>query len=522
MLSIATTKLIQFRNDLYSLFPKRSDAIMNLLDALSGQKQRCNSVVQLSSSPHFNRQYSSITDAISDGLPEGNWSDIQKLMHEQLSSKGTLPHRFLIDCTGNPRPHARKLADRHITHTPNPAPGNKPIAVGHQYSMLTSLPNDPLENEAHWLLPLSAVRVKSGEKGHEVGMKQVVDTMNALKLTNELTLSIGDSLYGTEACRVEASTQENLIHLFRLNSKRNLFYPPPPSSQTGKAGRHKEFGRKMKLGDPSTYAPCDERASTQWTSRRGRSYSVTINSWHNMLLRGSRAFRSSQHPLTLIRVDVTDESGKALYKRPLWLAVFGKRRHELSLIDAYESYRSRYDIEHYFRFSKRHLLMDGYQTADVEHEELWWSLCLLAYGQLYLAKEMVSLLPQPWERYLPVYRRGEVEGGQVRITTPSQTQRGFSDVLNSIGTPARRAIARGKPRGRMAGENPHKRDDQTVVFKSQKRAKKALGDILQGFDSTSSCSTPQKIEELIQHVQESLGKLNITPSEFIKMLINSS
>ena len=80
-----------------------------------------------------------------------------------------------------------------------------------------------------------------------------------------------------------------------------------------------------------------------------------------------------------------------MYKRPLWLSVFGERRNEITLYDAYQSYNSRYDIEHFFRFSKQNLLLDAYQTPDVEHEELWWQLCMLAYTQLYLGKPQLRI-----------------------------------------------------------------------------------------------------------------------------------
>lgn len=36
-----------------------------------------------------------------------------------------------VDTTPNPRPFAATLADRGVVYQPNPAPGNKPIAVGH-------------------------------------------------------------------------------------------------------------------------------------------------------------------------------------------------------------------------------------------------------------------------------------------------------------------------------------------------------------------------------------------------------
>ena len=123
--------LQQFRKDLYPLSPKRKDAIMNLLDALTSDGNKYNSVVKLSDSAFFERQYSSITDAIADGLTDVNWDEIRKLIfqHTHINNEEA-PYKFIIDCTPNPRPYSRKLSDKHITHLPNPAPGNRPICGG--------------------------------------------------------------------------------------------------------------------------------------------------------------------------------------------------------------------------------------------------------------------------------------------------------------------------------------------------------------------------------------------------------
>ena len=107
--STAQQNLINFRNELYSLFPKRADAIMNLLVATCSHAHQCNSVVSLSEAPAFKREYSSITDAIADGLPNAQWNKINKHVYDTFSQdnkESSAPHRFVLDCTGNPRPYA--------------------------------------------------------------------------------------------------------------------------------------------------------------------------------------------------------------------------------------------------------------------------------------------------------------------------------------------------------------------------------------------------------------------------------
>ena len=77
-----------------------------------------------------------------------------------------------------------------------------------------------------------------------------------------------------------------------------------------------------------------------------------------------------QKPFTLIRVRVLAEDGPTVFKRPRWLIVMGERRQELSLVEAWEAYVRRYDVEHFFRFGKQRLLMAAYQTPEVDHTSL--------------------------------------------------------------------------------------------------------------------------------------------------------
>lgn len=515
---IADTKQIEeFRDKLYLMFPKRKDSIMNLLDALSSHGRKFDSVVQLSNSQHFKRQYSSITDAIADGLPDANWDKIRKLIFQyNYEDSKDKPYRFIVDCTANPRPYSKKLDDRHITHSPNPAPGNKPICVGHQYSVLTLLPNEKPSSDKNWLVPISAKRVNSSNKGNEAGMTQIVNTIQEFELNGKLSISIGDSLYGTEQCRMTVSEQKDLVHIFRLNSKRNIFFKPQEDSKS--KGRKKEYGFKMKLNDAATYQECHESIQTQWITKKGKQHSVNIKLWQDVLLRGSRDFHSSKHPLNIVQITVTNNKGESVFKKPMWLAIMGDRRHEVSAIDIYNNYKSRYNIEHFFRFGKRNLMMDSYQTPDIEHEELWWQFCMLAYSQLYIAKNLVKAIPEPWERYSKSYKESDKQG----LTSPSQTQRGFSALLKQIDTPAKIPSPRGKAPGRIAGSIQETRVNQDIIFKTKKSPTKPKEIILSGLESDDNISNPKRIDALIETVQKSLTEMNISKEKFSEILINSS
>jgi hypothetical protein len=56
-------QLKQCREEVYQSMKRSADALMNLIDALSGQR-RAKSVAELSLEPSFEREYSSVYQAI--------------------------------------------------------------------------------------------------------------------------------------------------------------------------------------------------------------------------------------------------------------------------------------------------------------------------------------------------------------------------------------------------------------------------------------------------------------------------
>lgn len=170
-----------------------------------------------------------------------------------------------------------------------------------------------------------------------------------------------------------------------------------------------------------------------------------------------------EHPFTLVQVKMTDPNGERVFD-PMWLIVMGNRRHELTVLDSWQSYRQRFNLEHLFRFGKQRLLMTTYQTPDEQNEENWVQLCLLAYVQLFAAKELSMHLPRSWERYLP--------SALPAITSPTTVQRDFARIIGQIGTPAAAPKSRGKSPGRAKGHSVERRQRHPVIKKGKKVASK--------------------------------------------------
>ncbi len=86
-------------------------------------------------------------------------------------------------------------------------------------------------------------------------------------------------------------------------------------------------------------------------------------------MRGKKNIPMHKHPFTVLRITVKDEDGRSVFRKPMWLIIFGDRRDEITVKDAYNAYRQRFDPEHFFRFGKTKPLMDSYLTSVTEHEE---------------------------------------------------------------------------------------------------------------------------------------------------------
>ena len=508
-------QLQKFRQEIYDLFIKRPDAIFNLLDALSSDGHQYKSVVELSQSPRFEREYSSITDAITHGLSDVDFKKIQMQVFNHTRATVNRPHLFFTDCTNNPRPYAKVMREREIVHFPNPAPGNKP----HQYSLLAMAPQGERSKNGRWLIPLSMQRVGLDEKGNETGVQQVLELIDELGLEDELCINTGDSLYGSEACRKKAVAKQNLVQMFRLSNKRKLYRAPECLKVQG-PGRRKLFGDKVMLSDPQTHPSPDAVQTIKMSTKKGKICEVELTLFKNLLLRGSKDFASQEHPLNVVKAVVKDNDGALVFKRPLWIGIIGARKDELSSEMAYNTYLNRYDIEHFFRFGKQKLLPVTYQTPELKHEEYWWKFVPLVYVQLYLARQLADVLPKPWERYLPEYKDASQKTGLEK--TPSQTQRSFANILEMIGAPAKTSVPRGNPKGRGFGVKPDKREAHPIHFKSAHQQNDLKKTISSPIENSQEKPNLNEIELILHRLKLEIQSLGLSHAEFVELLISSA
>lgn len=469
-ISETITQLQQFRQELYQLLPARRDALLDLLDALCSSPQ-AQSVVELSLSPLFRREYGSLSDAIDQFFQASSPEQAEAERREREKEISRLIGRYVpapqqrrywllgTDVTPVPRPFARTLADRGVVYQPNPVVGNKPITLGHAYSALVCLPEKRQPADPPWVIPLQLRRVGSQDKSTEVGADQLGRLLEdqSLPFHTDLCVHVADSAYNAVEFLGRVGKHRHLVSVTRAAENRVFYRQSPPPSAT-RQGHPCWYGERFNLKDDTTWGSPDETAETTFTTKRGRTYRVCLQGWHHLLKRGQRDLPMHRYPFTLIRAVVLDEHGQPVFKRALWLVVLGERRGELSLVESWQAYGQRYDLEHYFRFGKQRLLLTAYQTPDTEHEENWVALVGLASVQLWLGRELAGLHLRPWERYLPLRTSG--------CASPSQVQRDWQRIIQQIGTPAQPPKRRGKAPGRAKGVKPRRRDRLPVVKKS--------------------------------------------------------
>ena len=471
---IFTTKaqLQNFREQLYQSFKHRRDSIMDLLDALCSNN-RVPSVVELSLNPLFRRKHDALYKAIGESscpslpnsegqAPSAEDASLSELIAQVVPApKQRSFYLFGLDCTPMSRPHSRTLKDRTMVYQPTPIKGNKPVTIGHSYSMLACLP-ERSDQDAPWTIPIEMSRVPSESNSRKVGQAQVKELLsnpNAPWFQQLCVLGV-DSDYGNKKFLGDLQNQKDLITVARIRSNRVFYQRPVPSTDPPRRGHPTWYGKRFDLREQETWHRADEIAHTCYQTQRGRTIEVTITAWHDLSMRGGKNNPMHQYPFTLLRIESHTLAGTLVFK-PMWLIVIGQRRGELSPLMAYQAYRQRFDLEHSFRFQKQNLLLTAFETSEVEHEQSWVQLVMLAYVQLWAAHTLAVALPRPWE--------SSINTDSTTRISPSKVQQDWNRIISQLGTPAVSPKPRGKSSGRQLGQTQTPRPRLPVIIKSKSR-----------------------------------------------------
>ena len=196
------------------------------------------------------------------------------------------------------------MADKTFIYYPNPIKGNKPISIGHSYSVVCALPSRTETGNIPWAVPLSGERISASEKFTAIGNNQLQKIFNSSQFAQEqLSVLVADSLYSQRDFIGEQVQQQNLVTITRVRSNR-VFYRQfiPPRTAAKKSGHPRWYGDKFDLKNETTWHEADEFIQSSFTTKKGRQLTVTISAWKQMLMRGTSHYKMNRHPFTLLQI----------------------------------------------------------------------------------------------------------------------------------------------------------------------------------------------------------------------------
>jgi len=434
------TNLFQkFRQLVYQSLPKRADATLDLIDALSVAGHVA-SPVALSEATPFRRKFSSVYDVLSEGQidEEALHLVLYEEQPEECEQIGGY-EVYGLDTTPDDRPEAETLDERVLLK----AQKNEPVRPGQKYSWLARL----VKQGTSWIAPWDVRRVKADSNDNQTAVEQV----KALdKQSKRPKVVVADSLYANVVFLAVFEAVKAVFGLVRLRGNLNLYEQPEPKP-VGSRGAPRKHGPKFKMKNPSR--PPD-RTQTFFLGLQ----EIRLSAWHKL------HFRKLPGLVGLaLRVEFLKPDGSLRYQRPMWL--FWTGPETVALSDLCRMYLWRFAIEHAFRFMKQHLGLNAHRLTNNEAIQRWMWLCALAYWQLLLMGRDVEDLSPAW------YPRKDDH--LQSWLTPGQVQRAAGRFIVRFGTPAPAPRPAGKGCGRPNGYCPPPRKRFKVVRKGRQSAKKA-------------------------------------------------
>ncbi|NER84656.1 MAG: transposase [Leptolyngbya sp. SIO1D8] len=134
---------------------------------------------------------------------------------------------FGIDETPIEWLYARCLADR---QTGTPVPGQLPISLGHNYSILAVMPEATADEWPRWAVPCRVERVSTVSNAIAVAPSQVAQLMRYPPVQHmPLKVLTVDSRYPTPAFLHPLNGYRDLVIVARLRGNRVVFQQPEPS-----------------------------------------------------------------------------------------------------------------------------------------------------------------------------------------------------------------------------------------------------------------------------------------------------
>jgi hypothetical protein len=518
-------KARKFQEDLLNSFSKRSDAILQLVEALASA-EKPTSIVELCTEPAFQRSFSNVHKAI-DALSAsaivkeaiGLTSSKNGFSTEGASSEEATKPESLDEV--KPIPVKDNISEKNQDNTGEFQESNQcckidPILFKKQTKEWTNIFAELLPNQQNKKFQLWALDATPAPRPHAetlsdrsyiyqagalgipvtIGLQASVLVAIPEKEEGEakwtLPLSIERIPSNETPCQIAKKQLLDLANLayakiffsvIVLDSGYSCLEPQSANqviiarSRINRIGRRpvkcldkdspKKKGRPKKYGSPLIHFAENIPMGDEGGPDEELEHEEVLNGRKVYVLksRWNNVYihgRSDLVDIVKIETFLKEDVSKQLFKDPLLLVVSGAKKNELTSLEIFECYLQRFDIEHFFRFEKQQLLFCGYQTPDLQRQINWWWICLMAYWLLYLVRAVAPESNRPW---MPK-RRPNV------TATPGEVKRVFgSKIFPSLGSPTRRPVSRGKSKGRSKGVRLKPRERKKPIKKQKDRLK---------------------------------------------------
>jgi hypothetical protein len=399
------TTLQQFRQEVYTCMERAGDVLSTTVDALLAESQ-AQSFPELSLSVFFPRSWSSLYKGFKRG--KINRERLQDVFLKYIPPKYLEGRLILgIDASQIERPCSETSPDRTampMHNIPHRAPKKSTaITFGWKYSTVTILP----EKTSSWTYVLDQQRIPSDKTDIQVALEQIKEIVPKLPKRPLILLDRGyvSVWFWCQMSGIAADM------LGRLKSNQ-CFYKPAPEP-TGKKGRPRLDGAKLKLDDPSTHSNPDETYDV--TDEKGNP--VSVRCWKQMHGKDARY-------LNLIIIQVIRPHAKNSERDPRisWFVYIGQDPQD-AIAQIALLYCLRFGQEHGYRFDKQSLLWTEPHLQTPAQFDLWSHIVAIAHNQIVIARDFIEAELRPWEN---------------KHRTPSQpnVRRGLTKILPLLGSPA--------------------------------------------------------------------------------------
>lgn len=391
----------------------------NLVMSLSSY-QPANSLVQLSESPLYHFQFSSIFKVIHDlATTSQAYEACKRQILSQCLKYAAEQQQIVLQTDVTPliKAHSPTLENRQYVKQSNTViKGNKPLSIGYPLSSIN------LSGSSNWSLPLLRGRVPLEETESSYAVSQLKTLVPTLltKLSGDLVINTTDSSYTHAAYLSPLFELDELVCISRFRSGSKVFTAAPIKAKDKSTGAPKIYehcfylrhqthlykGKTPKTGkayqkvQTTIYdLACSDSLQISTTTKKGRQIIVQLYKWDDLKLRSKNGDCMKHKPFDLVGVKIVDaQTGELVFKREMFLGIFGKRKKEISLVKSYKTYRCRYDIEPSFRFNKQKMFLDAYACESVQHLDNFLLVNQLANWLLYVAADEVAFIPRKWEK----------------------------------------------------------------------------------------------------------------------------